>query len=48
MNLSKQTQRTFIDPNSLNQTDIDRLEKGKPINVSEVLNVKMNSKTNKL
>jgi hypothetical protein len=45
---SKKTQRTFIDPSTLNRTDIDRLEKGKPINISEGLNVKLNSKTNRL
>ncbi len=45
---SKQEQRTYIDPSTLNQTDIDRLSKGKPINVSEGLNVKRNSKTNML
>lgn len=45
---SKRSQRTFIDPNSLHQTDIDRLDNGKPINVSEGLNIKVNSVTNKL
>ena len=32
--IHKRTQRSFIDPSTLNQTDIDRLENGKPINVS--------------
>lgn len=46
--LSKHELRTYIDPSSLNQTDIERLSKGKPINVSEGINVKHNFKTNRL